>query len=166
MTIASSFMSTLTTLASLAASLPRTSLVVMPASCSSTTSPVVDGEVAAVLTKRERKDLDAGIKEFNLKRHVFDRPLLPDELIHPRLSNLAAAIGAGIGSVIGLGCGTNQLDLEANWRSILRGPQNHVEVAAVEPEHNLAGRRLECPALGTDLPQSAESPLIECGPRR
>jgi hypothetical protein len=25
---------------------------------------------------------------------MTDRPLLPDELIHPRLSNLAAAIGA------------------------------------------------------------------------
>jgi hypothetical protein len=34
------------------------------------------------------------------KGHVFDRPLLPDELIHPRLSNLARAIGAGIGSMI------------------------------------------------------------------
>lgn len=33
---------------------------------------------------------DAGIKEFDLKGTVFDLPLLPDELIHPRLSNHAA----------------------------------------------------------------------------
>jgi len=50
------------------------------------------------LAKSERKGLDAGIKEFNLKGHVFDRSLLPNELVHPWQSNLAQAIGAGIGS--------------------------------------------------------------------
>jgi hypothetical protein len=29
-----------------------------------------------LLAKRERKDLNTGIKEFDLKGHVFDRPLL------------------------------------------------------------------------------------------
>ena len=72
------------------------------------------------LTKRERKDLNAGVKEFNLKGHVFDRPLLPDELIHPRLSNLAGAIVPGIGSMIALGRGTIELYLEADGHPILR----------------------------------------------
>lgn len=48
------------------------------------------------LAKRERKDLDTGIEEFDLKGHVLDRPHLPDELIHPWLLNLASAVGAGI----------------------------------------------------------------------
>jgi hypothetical protein len=56
-----------------------------------------------VSAKRERKDFDTGIKEFNLKRHLFDRALLPDKLIHPRQSNLARAVGAGIASMIGAG---------------------------------------------------------------
>lgn len=58
-----------------------------------------------VLTKRERKDFNVGIKEFNLKGHVFDGPLLPDKLIHPRPSNLAGAISAGIGPMIVSGRG-------------------------------------------------------------
>jgi hypothetical protein len=44
-------------------------------------------ELRRLLAKRERKDFDAGIKEFNLKGQVLDRPLLPDELIHARLWN-------------------------------------------------------------------------------
>ena len=72
------------------------------------------------LTKRERKDLHTGIKEFNLKGHVFDRPFLPDQLIHSRLSNLARAIGAGIGSMIVAGGCAIQLYLEANGRPVLR----------------------------------------------
>jgi len=55
---------------------------------------------SSLLAKRERKDLDAGIEEFDLEGHVFDRPLLPDELIHPRLSNIARSIGSGIGSMV------------------------------------------------------------------
>ena len=45
------------------------------------------------------------------------------------------------------------------------GAQNHVKIAAVKPEHDLAGRRLELASLASDLPRSAESPLIEAEPR-
>src|SRR5258708_27117081 len=113
-----------------------------------------------VLAKRERKDFNTGIKEFNLKGHVFDRSLLPDELIHPRLSNLARAIGAGIGSMIVGWRDSIQLYLEANGRPVLRRAQDHMEVARMEPEHNLAGRRIECATLRTGLPRSVEPPLI------
>ena len=58
------------------------------------------------------------------------------------------------------GRGAIQLYLEANGRPILRRAQDHMEVAAVEPEHNLAGRRFECATLGAGVPRSAESPLI------
>jgi hypothetical protein len=78
------------------------------------------------LAKRRRKDLYAGVKEFNLKGHVFDRPLLPHKLIHPRLSNLAR-LGAGIGSMIVAGRGAISVltgvpffaGLRTVWRSRL-----------------------------------------------
>jgi hypothetical protein len=47
--------------------------------------------------------------------------------------------------------------LESNGLSVLRGAQNHLKIAGVEPEDNLAGRRLECASLGADVPRSAES---------
>src|SRR5580693_9088417 len=65
--------------------------------------------LACLLAERERKDLDTGIEEFKLKNRIFDRPLLPDELIHPGLSNLACAIGRGIGSMIVAGRGAVHL---------------------------------------------------------
>jgi hypothetical protein len=95
------------------------------------------------LAKRERKGRDAGIEEFDLKGHVSDRTLLPNELIHPRLSNFARAIGAGIGSVIATGLGAIQLYPEANGRCVPSRAQDHMEVAAVEAEHYLAGHRFE-----------------------
>src|SRR2546422_2970065 len=40
-----------------------------------------------------------------------------------------------------------------------------MQVAAVEAEHNLARHRLKHSALGTDVPRSAQSPLIQGGSR-
>ena len=71
----------------------------------------------------EREDLDAGIEEFNLKGHVLDRPLLSDELIHPRLPNLARAIAGGIGSMIDAGRGAVQPYLEAAGVPFFAGPR-------------------------------------------
>ncbi len=98
---------------------------------------------AIPLAKRERKDRDVGIEEFDLTGHVFDRPPLPDELIHPRLSNFARAISARIGSMIAAGLGAIQLYPEANGRRVLYRAQDHVKVAAVEVEYYLAGRGFE-----------------------
>ena len=112
------------------------------------------------LAKRKRESLDTGIEDFNLKGHVFDRPLLPEELIHPELSNRACAIGVGIGSMIVAGHDAVYLYSEANRSPALVRPQYHVEVAAMEPEYNLARQRFERGALGADIPRSAESPLI------
>ena len=76
---------------------------------------------AWLLAKRERKDFDARIQELDLKGHILNRPLLPDELIHPRLPNLARAVGAGIDSVIVARCGPIQSQLETNGGAVLRG---------------------------------------------
>jgi hypothetical protein len=66
------------------------------------------------LTKRERKGLDAGVKEFDLKSPVSYLTLLPDELIKTGLSNLAGAFRRGVNSTIVAGCGAVQSHLETN----------------------------------------------------
>ena len=50
--------------------------------------------------KREQKCLNGGIGQLDLKGHLDDRSLLPQELIDPRLSKPADAISAGIGYMI------------------------------------------------------------------
>ena len=72
------------------------------------------------LAEGERKSLDTWIEEFNLKGSVLDRPLLPDELIHPGYLNLTRAIGGGIGSMIVPGCGAVYLYSETHRLPILR----------------------------------------------
>jgi hypothetical protein len=72
------------------------------------------------LPKRERKGLNAGIKEFDLNRSVFYSTLLPDELIESGLSNLAGAVRGGIDSTIVAGRRAVQLYLEANGLAVLR----------------------------------------------
>jgi hypothetical protein len=70
--------------------------------------------LGSCLPELERKDLDTGIEEFDLKCDVVDCFLLPDELIHPRLSNLSRAIGAGIGSMTAARHGAIERYFEAN----------------------------------------------------
>src|SRR5262245_23592433 len=81
------------------------------------------------LAKRERKDLDTGIEEFNLKGHVFDWPFLTDELIHPGLPNFAGTIRIGIDSVIVTWSRPIQSYLETNRAAVLRRAQDHMEIA-------------------------------------
>lgn len=50
------------------------------------------------LAEGERECLYTGIEEFNLKGRVPNWSLLPQELIHPGLSNFARAIGGGVGA--------------------------------------------------------------------
>src|SRR6516162_2127184 len=106
------------------------------------------------LAERKRERLDSRIEEFNLKRHVFDQPLLPDELIYPRLSNLARPVGGGIRAMIVSWRGPVHSYFEADRRPVLRRAQNHMEVAAVEPEYYLARGRFERDKFGMDVPRS------------
>ena len=57
------------------------------------------------LTESERKGLNAGIQEFDLKNPVFYLTLLPDKLIETGLSNLTGAVRADIHSAIVTGSG-------------------------------------------------------------
>src|SRR5215469_14526144 len=68
-------------------------------------SKSVCANVRIALSKRKREGLDTGVEEFDLKVHVLDLSLLPDELIHSGLSNLTCAIGGGIGTMVVAGCG-------------------------------------------------------------
>jgi len=70
---------------------PRVAIIIQPRGL------VRQSRVRARRRKREQKCLNGGIEVFNLKGHIVYRFLLPRELIHPRLSILADAIGAGIG---------------------------------------------------------------------
>jgi hypothetical protein len=105
-----------------------------------------------MLAERERIDLDARIQEFDFERHVFDGALLSDKLVHPRLSNFARAICAGVGPVIATGCAAIQTESEAKRRTAVSRTQYHVEVAAVKSESNPAGSGLKHATLGTDFP--------------
>lgn len=118
------------------------------------------GRVASRLSECDRKDLDAGIKEFNLKRHVYNRSLLPDELIHPRFANLARAVDRGIEAMIIAGRRAIQLDLKANQRIVPRWAQDHMEITAMETEHDLAEWRFESAKLRDDVPGTVEPPLV------
>jgi len=71
------------------------------------------------LTKRERKGLNARIKEFDLKSPVFYQALLPDELIETGLSNLASAVRGGIDSAIITWGGSVQCHLKPNGLTVL-----------------------------------------------
>ena len=82
-----------------------------------------------LLAERERKDLDTRIEEFYLKGVVLYSPLLPYELIEPRLPNFARAVRAAIDSVIVTRRPPIQTHLETNGAAALRWTQHHVQVA-------------------------------------
>src|SRR5262249_26858883 len=72
--------------------------------------------------KRERKDSNAGFEKLDLKSSVLYRALLPNELIHSRLPDLAGPVGIRIDSVIVTRSDAAQPHLEAHrlpahWRS-------------------------------------------------
>lgn len=80
------------------------------------------------------------------------------------LSNLAGAVGCGINSTVVAGLATVQFHLEANGLTVFH--RTPCVGRDREPEHNLARRCLKHSALGTDVPRSAQSPLIQRGCRR
>ena len=96
-------------------------------------------------TQKRTIDRDSGIQEFNLERHIFNRLFLPDKLVQSRLADFPRSVGAGIGAMIVAGSGAVQFHSEANGRSVLRRAQDHMEIAAVEAEHNPAGAESRVP---------------------
>jgi hypothetical protein len=57
-------------------------------------------------------------------------------------------------------CLAIQLYLEAHAPSVFHRTKDHVQIAAVKPEHNHPGCRFESATLGAGVPRSVESPLI------
>jgi hypothetical protein len=96
-----------------------------------------------LLAKREVKGLDAGIEEFDFEGAVHDWTFLPDELIEPGLTNFAGAVRGSVNAAIFAGSGAIQSNDKAYWLGVLRGSEHQVQVAAVEPEHDLSGHCLE-----------------------
>ncbi len=76
-------------------------------------------DILPVLAKREHNSMNAAIKEFDLKTPVLYLAFLPDQLIQPRLSNLAGPIGGGISSAIVTGRGAVQFHPKATGLTVL-----------------------------------------------
>src|SRR5271167_1885611 len=112
------------------------------------------------LTKREIKCLNAKIEELDFEGSVYDWTFLPDELIESGLSNFAGAVRAGISAGVFPGSGAIQPHDKLHGLAVLRRSQHQVQVAAVEPEHDLARHCLQHGALDIDIPRPAQSPMI------
>ena len=97
--------------------------------------------------------MNARIEEFNLEGVVYDWTFLPDELIKPGLANLARAVRGCVTAAVFAGSGAVQSYDKAYWLGVLRRSQHQVQVAAVEPEHDLSRHCLEHSALGVDVPR-------------
>ena len=104
------------------------------------------------LSKREVKGLNAGIEEFNLEGSIYDWTFLADELIEPGLPNFAGAIRGRVNAAIFAGSGAIQPDDKTYRLGVLRRCQHQVQVAAVEPDHNLSRHCLEHGALAINVP--------------
>ena len=118
------------------------------------------------LTKREVKNLNAGIQELDLKGAVYDWAFLPNELIHAGLANFAVAVRRGVNSVILAGRGAVQRDFEPNRLAVLRRSQNQIQVAAWNRNTTLPGTSLQHRCFRADVPRSDESPLVQRRRRR
>src|SRR5580692_5882336 len=112
-------------------------------------------------TKSEGKRLHARIEEFNFEGPVFNRPLLPDELIQPVLLNRAVAIRVGVAAVILTRWSAVKLNREPNRLAILRRSQHQVQIARMKPKRNLSRSRLQYGAFFAHFPCSGQSPLIQ-----
>jgi hypothetical protein len=95
------------------------------------------------LTKGEVEGLNAGVKEFDLESSVYDWAFLPDKLIEPRFPNFTGAVRGSVNSAILASRCSVQRHLEANGLTVVRRSQDQVQVAAVEPEHDLSGHSLK-----------------------
>ena len=99
--------------------------------------------------------MNARIEEFNLEGSVYDWTFLPDELIEPGVPNFAGAVRGSVNAAIFAGSGAIQSYDKAYWLVVLRWSQHQMQVAAVEPEHDLSRHCLEHGALGIDVPRPA-----------
>src|ERR1700683_5523137 len=95
------------------------------------------------LAKREIKCLNARIEELDFEDSVDDWTLLPDELIESGLSNFAGAVRGCVNATVFPGDGAIQSHDKPHGLAVFRRSQHQVQVAAVEPEHDLAGHHLQ-----------------------
>src|SRR5882762_6499372 len=100
------------------------------------------------LAKSKVKGVNARIEEFDLEGSVYNWTFLPDELIEPGLPNFAGAVRGSVNAAIFAGSGAVQCHFEADGLTVLRRSYHQMQVAAVEPEHDLSRHCLEYCALG------------------
>ena len=112
------------------------------------------------LAKREIKCLNAKIEELDFKSSVYDWTFLPDELIESGLSNFAGAVRGCVNATVFPGDRAIQSHDKPHGLAVFPRSQHQVQVAAVEPEHDLARHCLQHGALNIDIPRSAQCPMI------
>ena len=118
------------------------------------------------LTKRERKCPHARIEELDFEDPLLNSTLLPDELIETGLSNLAGAVTDAISSSTAAGSGSVQSHPKPYGLAIFGWTLHQMQVAAVEPEGDLAVRFAKNAALSAHLPRSNQSPTAKAQSRR
>jgi hypothetical protein len=87
--------------------------------------------------------LNAKIEELDFEGSVDDWTFLPDELIESGLSNFAGAVRGSVNAAIFAGSSAIQSYDQAHWLAIFCRSQHQMQVAAVEPEHDLSRHCLE-----------------------
>jgi hypothetical protein len=111
----------------------------------------------AVLSKREGVGVDAGVEELDRERTIFDRPCLPDELVQACFPDFAPTFGVHVGTVIGAGSSTVDLDAEPD-RPALRGwGQDKVKIPCMEAIGDAAG--VSC-SVANSLPIDQTPPRL------
>src|SRR5215475_8460164 len=89
-------------------------------------------------SEREIKCSDPGVQEFDLELPVLSGTGLPDELIHPRLGDLASALIIDIQTVRSTWRSTVDEDTKPHRAVAGRRTHDQIDVARVKAIHDVA----------------------------
>src|SRR5690349_9749919 len=113
------------------------------------------------LTKREINSVNTKVEELDFEGSVHDWTFLTNELIESWLSNFPRAIRGRVNAGVFARGGAIEPHDKSHGLAVLWGSQHQVQVAAVEPEHDLARHCLQHGAFGIDVPRPAQSPVVQ-----
>src|SRR5690242_21616678 len=119
---------------------------------------VTSSRNSGALTKREIKCVNTKVEELDFEGSVHDWTFLANELIESGLSNFAGAVRGRVNAGAFPRGGAIEPHDKSHGLAGLWGSQHQVQVAAVEPEHDLARHCLQHGAFGIYVPRPAQSP--------
>src|ERR1700722_17420366 len=117
--------------------------------------------LSSISSERERKRLHARVEKLNFERPVFDRSLLPEELIQPVLFSFARAALVRVDSMVRTRRGSIDLHAEAHCLAVLPWPQNQMQIARVESKNHFSWRNDQRRMPSAHVPVADQSPLID-----